>query len=180
MYKINKGFNCRTTKGTNLEVNSGTMLEKYEVNYDRNSITLTFPDMTCEVENDFDIAEYIGPVSNERRYLHEQENTRNWNRRGEVAVILKYLKQMKNEYDGRADASIVSFLKTEIEIFETEYNKLNILTADDCEVIQNALRDYAESLESMGNEVADKINNVRDRYIKMFNDFKYEKEMEKK
>ena len=169
MYKITKSMNCRTVKGTNLTVKSGTLMESYTVNYDRNSVTLIFPDMSCEIENDFDIAEYIEPIPHQKKYIHEQENTKNWNRREEVAVILKYLKSTKAEYGDKLDSTIISFLTDEIKIFENEYNKLSILTSTDSEIIQSALVDYAEKLEPLGNEVATKMNDVRSRYLKMVN-----------
>lgn len=180
MWEFIKNMSGRTVKGTNLNVESGTIMESYTLNPSRSSITLVFPDMTCEIEDDFDIKEYIKPIPFLKKgYIHEQENMKHQNRREEVAVILKYLKSIKSEYEGKLDNTVISFLTDEIKTFENEFNKLTILESSDKEIIQCALVDLATTYlaKYADGEISNKINDVRDRYLKMVDNY-HEKESE--
>lgn len=169
MYKIIKGFDCRTVKGTPMTVTKGTTLESYIVNYDRDSVTLNFLDMTCEIENDFDIAEYIVsiPEDNQKdntvKYDVKVTDKTNQELKEATLAAIKYLRSIDCT---NLEQTIVNFLGKEEKRLQKEYDKLSILTASDDEIIQNALLNYAnEYLAHYDTETANKIRDVRDRYL---------------
>ena len=190
MYKIFKGFNCRTVKGTNLEIRSGTILKSYVLNPSRDSITLVFPDMTVEVEDDFDIKEHIIPMAEED--IHEQQKDRtyrhgvtknygfvdnlgkvvedckvedNYNKRINTAAILNYLRKVTSSKEPM-DKHVIDWISSEIGKLEKEFNRLKILAATDEDIIQTALMEYSNQERYNGDvEIANKITDVRNRYL---------------
>lgn len=168
MYKIIKGFDCRTTKGTNLEIRSETILESYVLNPSRNSITLNFPDMTCEVEDDFDIKEYIVPMDEEEdkhKYTQTEQNEVNHIKRINTAAVLNYFRKVTTSEDPM-DKHICDWIESETKRLTGEMKRLDILAASDEDIIQNALMEYGnQECYSNDVEVANKITDVRNRYL---------------
>lgn len=160
MYKIIKGFDCRTTKGTNMVITSGTILESYVLNPSRNSITLNFPDMTCEVEDDFDIKEYIVPMDEEEdkcKYTQYESDLR------DTKAVLNYLNALKYQDN---PPSLNEWLKSETERLQKEYNNLSIINADDKDIILQALIEMSNTYNANGQfNVANKITKVREKFL---------------
>ena len=78
-------------------------------------------------------------------------------------TVIKYLRSIDCT---NLEQTIVSFLGREEERLQKEYDRLNILTSSDDEIIQNALLYYANDyLSHYGTETADKIRDVRERYL---------------
>jgi len=187
MYKIFKGFYCRTLKGTNLEIRSGTILKSYVLNPGRNSITLNFPDMTVEVEDDFDIKDYIIPMAEED--IHEQQKDRTYRhsvtknygfvdnldkvvedckyeeyerKRINIGTILDYL----NLIDCKPlSKDVIQFLQSEKERLNKEYDKLTLLVSSDTEIAVKALaRMKNDCLKNYDMDVVHKIEDVINRF----------------
>jgi hypothetical protein len=192
MYKISKGFNCRTVKGTNLVVQKGMVLKSYVVNYERDSVTLDFPDMTCEIENDFDIAEYIVPMVEEdtkacssfeqqkdRTYRHGV--TKNYafvdnpdkvvedckdeeykRKRIDIRTILDY----HNRIDYKPlSKDVIQFLQSEKERLNKEYDKLTLLVSSDSEIAIRALSHMKNDyLKNYDMDIVHKIEDVINRF----------------
>ena len=190
MYKIFKGFNCRTVKGNNLEIRSRTILKSYVLNPSRGSITLVFPDMTVEVEDDFDIKEHIIPMAEEDIYEQQKDRTyregvtknygfvdnldkviedskveANYNKRINIAAVLNYFHNIIKSEDVM-DERVFDWIKSETERLKDEMKRLDILTASDEDIIQTALMEYSNQ-ERYNNdvEIANKIDEVRKRFL---------------
>ena len=194
MYKISKGFNCRTVKGTNLVVQKGMVLKSYVVNYERDSVTLDFPDMTCEIENDFDIAEYIVPMAEEdtkacSSFEHQKDRTyRHGVTRNYIFVdkdnLDRIVEDGKDEeykrkridigtildYHNRIDykplsKDVIQFLQSEKERLNKEYDKLTLLVSSDIEIAIKALtRMKNDCLKNYDMDVVHKIEDVINRF----------------
>lgn len=196
MCKIFKGFYCRTLKGTNLEIRSGTILKSYVLNPSRNSITLNLLDMTVEVEDDFDIKDYIIPMAEED--IHEQQKDRtyrhgvtknygfvdnldnvvedgndkvNHDKRINTAAVLNYLREI-TESEDPMDERISDWITSEVERLKGEMKRLDVLAASDEDIIQTALTGYYQEHYSDDVEIANKITDVRNRYLEMLDDLK--------
>ena len=173
MYKVFKGFNCRTVKGANLGIRSGTILKSYVLNPSRDSITLDFPDMTVEVEDDFDIKEHIIPMAEEDIKACSSlcdvkvSDEANYDKRINTAAVLNYFSKITESLDSM-DNCVVDWIASEVRQLKDEMKRLDILTASDEDIIQNALMEYgSQECYSNDTEIANKITDVRNRYLEL-------------
>ena len=177
MYKIFKSFDCRTVKGTNLEIRSGTILKSYVLNPSRNSITLNFPDMTVEVEDDFDIKDYIIPMAEEDTKACSSlcdvkvSDEANYNKRINTAAVLDYFHKIADSLDS-TDNHVIDWIASEVRRLKDEMKRLDVLTASDEDIIQNALMEYgSQECYSNDTEIANKITDVRNRYLELIRSY---------
>lgn len=104
-----------------------------------------------------------GQEDNTAKYDVKVTDKTNQELKEATLTVIKYLTSIDCT---NLEQTIVSFLGSEEGRLEKEYDRLNILTASDDEIIQNALLYYANDyLAHYGTETANKISDVRYRYL---------------
>jgi hypothetical protein len=148
--------------------------------------------MTVEVEDDFDIKDYIIPMAEED--IHEQQKDRtyrhsvtknygfvdnldsvikdgvlndNRNKREYVACVIEYLKNIDINKEN-ANKTIGSWIPQEIDRLNKEFGRLSVLAMSDSDIIQTALIELGNQyLAKYDTETSNKITDVRNRYLEM-------------
>jgi len=128
-----------------------------------------------EVEyNDLRISsERIKELHEKGEYSPEEQDEANYIKRVNTCAILNYLKKMeKKNYNtpGKPlfDKSVANWLSHQIAVKQKEYERLTVLAASDEDIIQNALMEYGNQERYNGDvEIANKITDVRNRYLEM-------------
>lgn len=109
----------------------------------------------------------------DEEYAQAKQDKANYNKRIDTAAVLNYLKKAeKANYDtpGKPlfDKSIANWISHQIAVKQKELERLDILTATDEDIIQTALMEYGnQECYSNDVEIANKITDVRNRYLEM-------------
>ena len=110
-----------------------------------------------------------------KEYIHEQENYHeeqdeaNHNKRINTAAVLNYLYKIANTKES-FDDKLIDWIPSEINRLKNEMKRLDVLAASDEDIIQNALMEYGNQERYNGDvEIANKITDVRNRYLEMIN-----------
>lgn len=137
---------------------------------------VTFPkDKLREIEfSDLRLSKnYIKQIHEEGKHTQAEQDESNYIKRINTTAILNYLKKMeKANYNipGKPlfDKSVANWISHQIAVKQKELERLDVLAASDEEIIQTALLAYANQ-ERYNNdvEVANKITDVRNRYLEM-------------
>ena len=135
------------------------------------NLILDGPNLIC-IENYLREVEYKDLV-HPKEYIHEQENYHeeqdeaNHNKRINTAVVLNYLYKIANTKESFND-KLIDWIPSEINRLKNEMKRLDVLAASDEDIIQNALMEYGNQKRYNGDvEIANKITDVRNRYLEM-------------
>ena len=109
----------------------------------------------------------------EQENYHKEQDEANYNKRINTAAVLNYLKKAeKANYDtpGKPlfDKSVANGISHQIAVKQKELERRDVLAATDEDIIQNALMEYGNQERYNGDvEIANKITDVRNRYLEM-------------
>ena len=111
-------------------------------------------------------------VDNLDQVVENGQNEANFNKRINTAAILNYFRKIIESND-TMDERVFDWIELQITRLKDEMKRLDVLTATDEDIIQTALMEYGNQ-ERYSNdiEIANKITDVRNRYLEMLNDSK--------
>lgn len=188
-YIVEEAFEFTTFNGGTIPITIGKgVLISYEV-YTRepglnpnNAVRITVygpnSNLTFEGLNLICFENYLREIEykdlvHPKEYVHEQENYHkeqdeaNYNKRINTAAILNYLYKIANS-NTSFDDKLVDWIPSEINRLKNEMKRLDVLAASDEDIIQNALMEYGNQERYNGDvEIANKITDVRNRYLEM-------------
>ena len=118
---------------------------------------------------------YIKQIHEEGKHTQAEQDECNYIKRINTTAILNYLKKAeKVNYDTpgepRFNKSVANWISHQIAVKQKELKRLDALAATDEDIIQNALMEYGNQERYNGDvEIANKITDVRNRYLNMIN-----------
>lgn len=103
----------------------------------------------------------------ERKYTQAKQDKANHDKRINTAAVLNYFYEITKSEDAM-DNRVFDWISSEINRLKGEMKRLDILTASDEDIIQTALIEYSNQERYNNNtEIANKITDVRNRYLEM-------------
>ena len=106
-------------------------------------------------------------VDNLDRVVEDNKDEANYNKRINIAAVLDYLQNVTKSEE-TMDNRVIDWITSETVRLKDEMKRLDVLAASDEDIIQNALMEYGNQERYNGDvEIANKITDVRDRYLEM-------------
>lgn len=113
------------------------------------------------------VTKNYGFVDNLDKVVEDGKDEANYDKRINTAAVLNYFHKITNSEDPM-DKRVIEWIASEIKRLNDEMKRLDILTASDEDIIQNALMEYGnQECYSNDTEIANKITDVRNRYLEM-------------
>lgn len=103
-----------------------------------------------------------------RKCIQTEKDEDNHDERINTAAVLNYFREI-TESEDPMDERISDWITSEVERLKGEMKRLDVLAASDGDIIQTALTGYYQEHYSDDVEIANKITDVRNRYLEMIN-----------
>lgn len=114
------------------------------------------------------VTKNYGFVDNLDKVIEDDKDEANYNKRINTAAVLNYFHKIIESNDSM-DNRVFEWIESEKERLNNEMKRLDVLTATDEDIIQTALTGYYQEHYSSDVEIANKITDVRNRYLEMLN-----------